>query len=601
MTLARRIALLASALGAVLFAALIALAPSSARAADAPSIVSPVGNKTAVAVHDESGAWFWRMTISDPTQYVGSWEKRGGTFASPEEAVAAVKKDGACREAVVQKYFAEFPTRAAFNAAVGLSAAGAWTSDALEKRIEDACSSASTWSDAATPGFRDASGNWTVEVPYSLIGEGTHSLFLVGVDFTGSYVDPACRKTWPDRSWVGYDCVPAIGNTVKFSITVPAHPSIVPTLRGPAVDAGSFFAQSIFSGLRPIDLEKLLPAVAAGAGATAVLGALVAFPSMLLSSAVEKMHERTSRRRRFAWLNATISGPWAILFLFAAAVIAGFSDPGFGISWGSLRMLITVFLVFMVMNFGSTYLAWRVTKKHNGQDYPDLTAKPFFLLIVAGTVFFARLTHIDPAMVFGSVLALELGNQISKATEAIVSLVVTVYTFAVGLAAWIIFSWLASIHLFSDGIAGTDGGPVTRMQAFLGFGQVSAGEFMSILTIEAFSTIPLALLPVAGLGGVALYKWKKWVWAVMYAIGMLAYVVVILPAPSAWTNTSSSFPAWVAIVIVYALVAIAAYGLVTWLNARDSNRSLLSDASHENTIPAVDAPETQTPPTLGAG
>ena len=597
----RRVAPRVAAWAAVLFTALSVLLPSAAIAASGPSIVSPSGGKAATPVHDDNGNWFWRLSVSDSTEYAGSWEKRGGVFVTPAEAILAVKQDGECRAGVVQKYFAEFPSRAAFNAAVGLTSAGSWTSDVLETRIGTECASASLWTDDATPGFRDSSGNWTVEVPYSLLGEGKHDLFLVGVDFTGSYVDPACRKTWPDRSWIGYDCVPTIGETVRFTVNVPAKPSTIPTLQGPSVDAGSFFAQSIFSGLRPLDPKKLIPAVIAGAGATAVLGALVAFPSLLLSSAVEKMHERTSRRKRFNWLNATISGPWAIPFLFAAAVIAGFSDPSFGFTWSSLRTLITVFLVFMVMNFGSTFLAWRVTKKHNGQEYPDLTAKPFFLLIVAGTVIFARLTHIDPAMVFGSVLALELGNQISKATEAIVSLVVTTYTFIVGLAAWMIFSWLASIHLFSNGIVGADGGPVTRMQAFLGFGQVSAGEFMSVLTIEAFSTIPLALLPVAGLGGETLFKWKKWVWGVVYAIGMLAYVVVILPAPSAWTNTSSPFAAWVVIVVIYALVAIAAYGLVTWLNARDANRTLLSYRSDEDAVSTVNATETQSPPTLGAG
>jgi MFS family permease len=423
---------------------------------------------------------------------------------------------------------------------------------------------------------------------------------MVGVDFSNSYSNAACRRVFPDNSWVGYDCVPTIGDTTTFTVNVPAPPANVPVLNGPIVDPGSFFQQTVFSGLKPFDPAKIAPGLVAAGGATMVLGALVAFPSMLIDSAVEKLHERTSRRRRMSWLNATITGPWAIAFLFGAAIVAGFADPGFGINWTSLRTLITMFLVFMLMNVGSTWVAWRFTRKHSGQEYPDLTAKPFFLLIIAGTVAFARLTNIDPAMVFGSVLALELGHQISKTTEAVVSLIVTAYTFTVGFFAWLGYSWLASIHLFVSGVAGVDSPPASRFEVLFGFTQVTAGEFMSILTIEAFSTIPLALLPIAGMGGEALFQWKKWVWGIVYGVGMLGYIVVILPAPGAWTQANSPVIAWVAVVIVYALVGVSLYGFARWLEARDTNRALLGDARDENTVAAVDAPEAQTPPTLGA-
>jgi hypothetical protein len=577
----------------------VGLAGSPAQAAAGPTVVAPVGGHPAIPVHDDQGRWFWRITISDTTPYVASWEKRGGVFASPDEAISAVTENGTCRAQVVRAYFASFPSRAAFDAEVGTTKAGVWQSADLERKIATECNAASPWTDNATPGFRDSSGNWVVEVPYSLIGEGSHALFLVGVDYAGSYNQPACSYHWPDKSWAGYDCIPTIGQVQNFTVVVPPPPSKQPVLQGPVVDPGSFFAQTVFSGLKPLDLKAIAAALPAAGGAAMVLGALVAFPSMLLSSAVSKMHARVSRRRGFRWLNAEISGSWAILFLFVAAIVGGFSDPSFGFTWTSLRMLITVFLTFMVMNFGSTWLAWWFTRKHNGQEFPEATAKPFFLLILAGTVVFARVTNIDPAMVFGSVLALELGSRISKATEAVVTLIMVTYFFVIGIGAWLAYTWLASIHLFGTGVAGLEYAPVSNAQAWLGFGQVTIGEFMSILTVEAFSTIPLALVPLAGLEGQTLFQWKKWVWAVAYVFGMAAYIVVILPSPNSWTQPQSSFQAWVAVVVIYSLVAIAAYGLVTWRNNRDANHALLSHGGDEHAVAGVDTTDSEASSALG--
>jgi len=518
-------------------------------------------------IYGEDGKWYWPLKISGSSHFAGSWEKRTGTFENSEALIAAIQAESQCRATTVQSFLNGFADQQSFLATVRYTSATTWVSDQLQSEIRSNCIETSEWTPKAKGNF-DSQGNWVAWLPYSEYPAGNHTFFVVAADYLGSSSADACKKTWPDGTWNGFDCQAKIGSVTELTVTVPKHTLSQSQLQGPPVAVDSFFDQSPFSTLKPIDLAVIVPAVSHSAGVVGVLTILVSFPTILLSKAIDEIHGKISKRDRFAWMGFSVTGLWALALFFIAAIIDGFSDPTFGFTYKALRVLITGFLGFVVMDFGRNQIAFWLTKNHSGQEYPLLSARPFFLLVVAATVLFARITNIDPTMIFGTVIGLELGSKISRESKGVVKLVTTGYTFLIGLLSWIGYSWLSSIHLYTA--AQVNSGDISHFQLWLGMCQVTTGEFLSMLAVSAFSTVPLSMLPFAGLGGKPLIEWKRWVWVVTYFFGLLAFVIVVLPMPKVWSQPSEAVSTWIAVLAAYIVIALVAFGLVTWRNSRES-------------------------------
>ncbi|MEI6590459.1 MAG: hypothetical protein WCO24_00465 [Actinomycetes bacterium] len=518
-------------------------------------------------VFSEDGKWYWQLKVLGSTRFAGSWEKESGSFESISALKQSVVDESSCRAAKVQEFLNQFTDQQSFLQSVRYTSSTQWVSDELQAQIKNNCIDPSSWKPKSN-GRYDSDGNWVALLPYSQFDTGSHEFFVVPVSFAGSSSQEACKKIWPDGTWNGFDCEATIGEGAAFTVKVPDHSLSPNQLQGPPVAALSFFDQSAFSTLKPIDFKVLAPTVAHSSGAVGVLTVLVSFPTMLLSKAIDEMHGKVSQRERFTWMNTSVSGLWALALFFVAAIIDGFSDPNFGFNYKALRILITGFLAFVVMDMGRNHIAFLITKKHSGQEYPLLTARPFFLLVVAGTVIFARVTNIDPTMVFGSVVGLELGARISAQSKGVVKLATTGYTFMVGVISWLGYSWLTGIHLYSE----SETANLSNFQIWLGMCQVSTGEFLSMLAVAAFSTVPMSMLPFAGLGGKPLMQWKRWVWVVTYFVGLLGFVVVVLPMPKVWSQPSEPVAIWATVLAIYAVVSFTAFGIVTARNAREAKK-----------------------------
>jgi hypothetical protein len=415
-------------------------------------------------------------------------------------------------------------------------------------------------------GYFDAYGDWVALIPFSQLAFGNHKLFAMQASSKGSSTRDACRHVWPDGSWSGFDCEYSIGETFTFSVAVPSHGTNSPKLDGPPAAAQSFFDKSTFSGLKPIEPTKVASQVASGSGLAGVLTVLVAFPTLFLSKALDDIHGKLARKNRLGWMDKTVTGMWAMAMFFLAAILGGFSDPNFGINLESLRVLITGFLGFVLMDFGRNLIVFWATKKDSRQEYPQLSARPFFLLVILGTVVIARLSAIDPAMVFGSVIAIELGAAIEEHTKGKVKLYTLLYTFLLGIAAWVGYSYLTNLHLASlPGLANMQSG---NFLIWLQMCQVSLGEFLSMVAVSSFSTIPITLLPFANLGGKPLLDWRRWVWVLMYFVGILGYTVVVLPMPRSWAKPSEPFSVWMGILAIYTVVALTLFVGITARNRK---------------------------------
>ncbi|GAA1267494.1 hypothetical protein GCM10009589_20840 [Arthrobacter pascens] len=241
----------------------------------------------------------------------------------------------------------------------------------------------------------------------------------------------------------------------------------------------------------------------------------------------------------------------------AGAVIAGFAEPKFGINWMSLRLVITLFVAFLVVNLGGTFLTWLLTRRHTGTEKPRLRARPFYLVLILATVIFARTVTVEPALVFGTLLAIDYGIRLSRARSALVSIVGAGYATVLGIGAWIGYTALAQFKLADVGnLAEIDNQYTFQVYSAISFTQTALGELASTICVQALTTVPVAMLPLAFLSGSALWQWKKWVWVVTYAAGLAAYSFVLVPMPTSWKEISQSLALWVGIFVSYAILAV---------------------------------------------
>ncbi|WP_295576882.1 hypothetical protein [uncultured Microbacterium sp.] len=318
----------------------------------------------------------------------------------------------------------------------------------------------------------------------------------------------------------------------------PAAPSVLSALATPAT-----------AGTAPIQLGL-------AALMTLVLVLLVAFPTALLNSAVESGSERAAgwwsarqtRRHpaadgedvitpRRQW---TASWWWAGAGVVAASVISAFVDPQFGLNPGSGRMVLSILISFAVdVVLGWAAVVWIMSRMNPGVTH-SYSFRPLTLLVVVAAVVFTRVTGFEPGIVFGLVAGVAFGALAGRSAEAKSALVTLGYAFAWAAVAWVVYGAVAD----------------------------SAGDsFLATLLVEALAAVavggmaalPVALIPLRGMPGYPIWRWSRWLWAGCYAVGLLAFFIVLMPMPFAWDEVGWELGAWVGVYLVYAAAAVVAW------------------------------------------
>lgn len=302
------------------------------------------------------------------------------------------------------------------------------------------------------------------------------------------------------------------------------------------------------------------------AGGSLMLMLVVGWPSTLLNSVVGSRYQSivrwvTTRFRRKpvdADAPAASAGApapirrsglpgWLMWPGFAlAAILGAFVDPDFGINLMSLRLIVTLFLSFVLFNL----LAWTIVRRVAVRLQPD--SDPYLrfrwgsLVLVILAVLVARLLGLEPGVIFGLVAGIAYATSLQAAKSAVVTIVGSAIGLGFALVAWIGYSLLLPVE-WGDNVAG-----------------VFLVEFLAGVTVKGVSTLPLSLLPLGNLDGAKLFGWKKVAWGASYAVGLAAFMIVLLTIPKAWGEIPGDFVKWLILFGVYALVAI-----VVWaVNAR---------------------------------
>ncbi len=306
---------------------------------------------------------------------------------------------------------------------------------------------------------------------------------------------------------------------------------------------------SVLSELPTPRQALTLPNAVWAVSAAGVLVLVVAFPSVLLDSATERLVDRFDERRArrsgrprsaAAPPPLTVTGfPLALVGLLVAALASAYVDPDFGLDLVGARTVISVVASFIVtVALGWAFVFVSMLGGFRGSR-PRIEFRPLTLLIVAAAVVFSRLTGFEPGIIFGLIAGVGFAAAVTAGARTVASMLGLVYVFVVGALGWIGYGVVL-------GAVGTD--PV--------WGELLATETLAAIAIAGGSALPIALLPVRGLLGHVVWRWNRWLWAVAYLIAAAGFFLVLMPLPDSWQAIDVEIWAWAGAYVAFALGSV---------------------------------------------
>ncbi|UFS59639.1 hypothetical protein LQ955_02230 [Subtercola endophyticus] len=302
-------------------------------------------------------------------------------------------------------------------------------------------------------------------------------------------------------------------------------------------------------------LNFTVPAAASLAIVAAGFLLLLALPAELLQSTIRENYHRLAPivspveraaaavRRRIP--GSTSSWQRQLGLLVGAAVIMSFADPSTGFDLRSMRLVLGLTIVLLLVN----YLGVFVTRIHAHAAYRaagEIVLRPWALALMAVTVVISRFADLQPGIVFGLILGVEIGvgvaGRLRRDGEAKLTVSVTLAMMGLGVGAWLTYSAL-----------GMQGQGATT------FGNQLLSEVLTGLAVETLTAPVIALIPLTFLDGRIVFTWSKPVWIGLYAVAATVFALVLLPLPSSWVQVPSLLSPWAIAFAAFTLVSVAVW------------------------------------------
>jgi hypothetical protein len=233
---------------------------------------------------------------------------------------------------------------------------------------------------------------------------------------------------------------------------------------------------------------------------------------------------------------------WFLGTLAIGALFGGFLDPHFGFNAHSLESLIATFVAFAIGAILSWFVAktFRAHHKYPTQTY--LKALPLGLAVAFACVFISRITHFEPGYLYGVVVGIAFVASMKDQHNYHLIVISTLSTLSVALVAW--FIWIPVNHVALEG-----GG---------NFVLAILDDVLGSIFIGGIIGSVIGLLPLEGLSGGTLVKWRRDVWAGVFALAVFLLVSVEL-RPSSGPTHPGGAPVVTAIVLFIGFAGLSFY------------------------------------------
>jgi hypothetical protein len=328
-----------------------------------------------------------------------------------------------------------------------------------------------------------------------------------------------------------------------------------------------------FVGSLPTPLEISLDPVVIATGAVAAAGVVlvIPFPGALFNSTWEANADEIGRwgrgiRRRLGRIGPAREGrsfwtrPRGVLaFFLISAVLYSFLDPTFGTGdpegaavtfAGMLGGLVAGTVVFALPIVAFHWLRTR--------EIGRLRVLPGTIAVAAVCVLVTRLTGFQPGYLYGLVIGFVFATELVAADEGRSAFIAACWMLAVSLAAWVA---LIPVGAAADGSAG----PMI-LQATL-----------TTLVVGGLEGVAIGLLPMRFLPGEAILGWSRRRWAVLFGIGVFAFLHVLVNPSSGYLADTERAPLLTIVALLVAFGAVSV-GLWAWFRFRPASRPATASA-----------------------
>jgi hypothetical protein len=227
----------------------------------------------------------------------------------------------------------------------------------------------------------------------------------------------------------------------------------------------------------------------------------------------------------------------------AAALISSFLSPNLGLSEESLATYVG-FLVALVVVLVSFEVPAILEHRRVTGEVGRLRVLPGALVVAALFVLVSRLAALQPGYLWGVVLGVVFLRTDTSADEGREQAAGAAWTLVVAVVAWLA---LGSVRA-SGGSDST-------------FVNIATQTALAAIVVSALEAVAFGLMPFRFMPGVAIYRWNRLVWAVLFGTSLFAFFHILIGPTSGYLSALSA-PAWLAALGVFA--AFGAFTIAFW-------------------------------------
>jgi hypothetical protein len=222
----------------------------------------------------------------------------------------------------------------------------------------------------------------------------------------------------------------------------------------------------------------------------------------------------------------------------------GLSPDGVAIYLGFLLGLTVVLMAFEVPGL----LIHRTRTGENGR----LKVLPWVLVIAAVFVLISRLANLQPGYLYGIVLGVIFLQAVGRADEGREQAAGMMGTLLLAIGAWFVLTAVrqGTIQLGS-------------------FGDLVLATAAAAVLVSGLEAVAFGLMPFTFMPGRAVYRWHRWVWALLSFAAILAFIHILI-GPTSGYLSDLDLGAWLAALAVFGAFAAFSVGFWAWFRFRPS-------------------------------